>query len=122
VAIPPGLVDLLARHIPADAAEDAFVFPSLAGESPVSYFNVAKRGFKKTHKRAGLDGKGITVHDLRHAAASLLIRQGLTPVEVAAHLGHADSGITLRVYAHLFDPTDTAARIRSAFEVVELSD
>jgi hypothetical protein len=60
VAIPPGLVDLLARHIPAAAAEAAFVFPSNLGTAtPISYFNVANRGFNKVLKLAGLDDKGI---------------------------------------------------------------
>ncbi len=50
------------------------------------------------------------VHDLRHTAASLLIADGVTIPVVSQLLGHADSGITLRVYAHLLkDQLGTAA-------------
>ncbi len=38
-----------------------------------------------------------------------MIRQGLTPVEVANVLGHTDANITLKVYARLFDKPDLAA-------------
>jgi integrase len=65
-------------------------------------------------KAAGLDGKGITVHSLRHAAVSLLAARGLTTVEVATIVGHADSSVTAKVYSHLFDRTDVEARVRAA--------
>lgn len=48
------------------------------------------------------------------ARLTIFIRQGLTPVEVAQVLGHADANITLRVYARLFDKRDVAARVRNA--------
>ena len=39
-------------------------------------------------------------HDLRHAAASLLVTEGV-PVKVAqAILGHANVSTTLNIYAH----------------------
>jgi integrase len=64
--------------------------------------------------REKLPDGGITIHDLRSGAASIRIRQGLTPVEVANVLGHADSSITLKVYARVFDKRDAAARVRAA--------
>ena len=65
--------------------------------------------WKPLLKKAGLP-QGTRFHDLRHSAASLLIAEGV-PVPVVSHLlGHADSGITLRVYAHLLgDQHGTAA-------------
>jgi integrase len=56
------------------------------------------------------------VHDLRHAAASVYIASGLTPVDVAALLGHSDASVTLRIYAHLYERSDVAARVRAAQE------
>ena len=40
-------------------------------------------------------------HDLRHAAASLLLAQGVNVKVIAEMLGHAGVRVTLRVYAHL---------------------
>lgn len=40
-------------------------------------------------------------HLLRHGYASMLVtRAKIDPVTVAARLGHADPGMTLRVYSH----------------------
>jgi len=41
------------------------------------------------------------LHDLRHAAASRLIANGLDPVNVASVFGHSNATVTLKVYAHL---------------------
>ncbi len=40
-------------------------------------------------------------HALRHAAASMLLTDGVPMKSVSAMLGHADVSTTLRVYAHL---------------------
>jgi Phage integrase family len=42
------------------------------------------------------------VHDLRHACASLLIREGASIKAVQHHLGHKSAAITLDRYGHLF--------------------
>jgi integrase len=41
------------------------------------------------------------MHDLRHTAASQLIRAGVDVVQVAAHLGHSSPTTTLNTYAHI---------------------
>jgi integrase len=109
------LVNLFAGVIPADAEEDDFVFHAKGNpKRPLSYWNFRSRGFVPALKEAKLDGKGITVHHLRHAAVSMMAWSGLTMVEVAAIIGHADSSVTAKVYAHLFDRTDVEARVRAA--------
>jgi len=108
-----GLVDLLLSIKPEDATDVSFVFASKSG-NPLSYWNVRRRGFVTALEAAGLAGRGITVHDLRSAAASILVAQGLSPVDVASVLGHQDANITLRVYAKLFAPRDVADRVRAA--------
>ena len=57
---------------------------------------------------AALADVSITVHGLRHSAASATIRQGMTPVQVSRILGHSKPSITLDVYSHEF-PDDLAA-------------
>jgi integrase len=41
------------------------------------------------------------MHALRHYYASVLLADGVSIKELAAYLGHADPGFTLRVYAHM---------------------
>lgn len=118
VPLSPGLVDLFVQLKPENARETDFVFATRPGGKPIEYWNFRRRGFVPALEKAGLAGRGITIHDLRSAAASILIRQGLTPVEVADILGHADANITLRVYARLFDKRDTADRVRAAQSVI----
>jgi integrase len=111
VPLTPGLVDVLVRLKPEDATDEQFVFAGKRGR-PVSYWNVRNRGLARAAELAGLEG--VSVHDLRHAAASLHISSGLSAVDVAAVLGHNDASTTLKVYAHLFDRSDVDARIRAA--------
>lgn len=109
------LVDLFARIIPADAAEQDFVFHAKGNpRRPLSYWNFRHRGFEPALKEAGLEGHGITIHQLRHAAVSMYAWSGMTNVEVAAIVGHGDPGVTAKVYSHLFDRSDVEARARAA--------
>ncbi len=68
------------------------------------------------HKRwdAGRTAAGLPTvrfHDLRHAAASMMIHAGWSVTQVAKQLGHADPAMTLRVYSHLWpDSYDDAIR------------
>ena len=56
-------------------------------------------------RKAGLP-ESTRYHDLRHGAASLLLSQGVPVPAVSNLLGHRDSSITLRVYAHMIDGMD----------------
>jgi len=47
----------------------------------------------------------VTFHDLRHTYASMLAQQGVDLLSIAKLLGHADTRITARHYAHLCDDT-----------------
>ena len=58
-----------------------------------------KKGFGKACERAGLEG--ITPHTLRHTAASWMAIAGVPMFEIAKYMGHTDSRITEKKYAHL---------------------
>jgi integrase len=60
------------------------------------------RALKAAHA-ADSDFPHVTVHDLRHTAASLAISAGATPKAVQRMLGHASAAMTLDVYADLFE-------------------
>lgn len=58
-----------------------------------------RRRFRDLIERASVTP--ITVHDLRHTCASLLLAAGVPVVEVSRLLGHARPAITLNTYAHV---------------------
>ena len=70
------------------------------------------REFHRAAEGAGVPR--IRFHDLRHTAASLLIRHGVSAQVVGDRLGHADPGITLRVYAHLYEEQRREAAVSLA--------
>jgi integrase len=115
IPLAPELVDLFARIIPPDAGSEDYVFHA-RGEAgrPLSYHNFRVRGFRPALALADLAGKGITIHSLRSAAASLYAARGITDVELATVLGHADANVTRRVYTKLFDPKTVHDKIRTA--------
>jgi integrase len=47
--------------------------------------------------------KRLTLHKLRHTFASLLLSRGVPITKVSRLLGHRDSMITLKVYAHFIE-------------------
>lgn len=55
------------------------------------------RSFRHRVEKAGLTG--VNFHALRHAHATMLLRQGFPAHLVSRRLGHSDVAITLRVYA-----------------------
>lgn len=57
--------------------------------------------FVKAYKQVGVEH--MTIHDLRHTAASLMVASGANVKVVQRQLGHASASMTLDVYADLFD-------------------
>ena len=60
-------------------------------QSPTHYF-------KKFGQRYG--GKVSHPHKLRHSSASIAITNGADVVSVSERLGHSDTAVTLKMYAH----------------------
>ncbi len=59
------------------------------------------RYFKKFGQRHGIED--FHPHKLRHTSASLAITNGADVVSVSERLGHSDTAVTLRMYAHAND-------------------
>ena len=57
-----------------------------------------RKAFHQILDRAELHRRGP--HQMRHTFASLLLQAGVPITYVSRQLGHRDSAITLRVYAH----------------------
>ena len=109
-----------ARHIPLTAGGRA-LFERLAADrrngaallrrdgeawKPATY----QRGFKAALKAAGLED--VSLHELRHSYASTMVRAGAPLIVVARALGHADTRMVDKHYAHLA-PSYVADVIRS---------
>ena len=116
VAFPSFLTDLIAQQC-AGKRPDDLVFATANGNHVRRATQGERTWFKSALKAAKLES--MTVHDLRHTAASLAISSGANVKAVQRMLGHASAAMTLDVYANLFDDDldslanrlDDAARI-----------
>jgi integrase len=87
----------LEDRIKARRWEDSgHVFTSAVG-TPLEASNTVHR-FQKRLAAAGLPR--MTVHDLRHAAASLMEAMGIPPRTRMEYLGHSQIALTLGTYTH----------------------
>jgi integrase len=85
------------------------VFSTSTGR-PLDGNNLRTRSFARLLTRAGLPP--MRFHALRHAAATLLMAEGVPIKVISEVLGHSDVTTTLRIYAHAL-PTaqDQAAAV-----------
>jgi integrase len=67
--------------------------------NPVERIDLMRRHFLPLLHAAGL--APMRVHDLRHTAATPLLRQGVHPKVVAEMLGHSQISMTLDAYSHV---------------------
>ncbi|WP_119068717.1 tyrosine-type recombinase/integrase [Rubrobacter indicoceani] len=110
IRLTPGSAKALHRHS-ARQAEEKLKLGSLyrdhglvfAGEigNLINPSNLRQRSFTPLLTEAGLAGKGVTFHDLRHTCASLLFQRNVHPKFVQELLGHASVAITLDTYSHM---------------------
>ncbi|HEX5466219.1 MAG TPA: site-specific integrase, partial [Candidatus Limnocylindrales bacterium] len=81
------------------------VFTSTVG-TPMDGIAVTRR-FQAVLDRVGLPKQRF--HDLRHACASLLLAQGVSPRVVMETLGHSQISLTLNTYSHVIPALGRAA-------------
>jgi integrase len=116
--VAPSLLHLLREHRMASRFKgpDDFVFASRTG-TPLGCRNIVRRGLEVAVRDAKIaDEPRLNFHALRHTCASMLIAQGLTPAHAAAQLGHANPGITLRTYVHIFGKAASREAVRAALQ------
>lgn len=89
-------VRVLKEHRKASDSEWLFTSPD---GRPLRRSNFIRRQWREAMDRAGVCH--IRFHDLRHTAASLLLRAGVHPKVVQERLGHANITLTLSLYSHL---------------------
>lgn len=74
------------------------VFPSSIG-TPLQA-GYPEKTCKRIYATIGLDDS-FTFHNLRHTSASIMLKNGMSLVEVSKYLGHASPVITAQIYAHV---------------------
>jgi len=107
---------LATRMCAPEWEDNDLVFATLTGK-PLHPDNVDRniRAIQRKANKAatgeGETGKAkvlpdFSVHDLRHTHASHLLAEGWNVPKVSRRLGHANPGITMRIYAHALPDTD----------------
>jgi len=89
-------------------ADQTLVFTTSIG-TPLEPRNVL-RSFHGLCDRAEV--RRVRIHDLRHAAASFLLLQGVDLRVVMGTLGHSRLATTSDLYTHLLEPVQRAAADR----------
>jgi len=115
VRLPRFLVELLGEHLALQArGPDDLVFTAPLG-GPLRERKFLHGQLKPAARRASLP-EGLRAHDLRHTAASLLIREGASVKAVQRSLGHKSAVMTLDRYGHLWpdELEDLAERLDRA--------
>jgi integrase len=84
---------------------ETLVFGTIDGD-PIAPNNLSRdwRRFVRARKLPA-----VSFHALRHSHASALIASGVDLLTVSRRIGHGSPVVTLRIYGHLFEKTDTPA-------------
>jgi len=96
VALPPGVIAALRRHLSEHEVDDGLLFPGPNG-GPLWPSTV------RAELAEACESAGVTVvrpNELRHTAATLLAEAGLSPHQVADILGHRSTRMVDAVYRH----------------------
>ncbi len=109
IPIPAEVLDRLHQHRKTQAEErlkagpkwsdHCLVFCNPKGE-PLDRQNLHRRHLRPLLKGAGV-ATGLTLYDLRHSCATLMLGAGIHPKVVSERLGHSSIAITLDVYSHV---------------------
>jgi len=86
--------------------DEGFIFSSSIG-TPVDFQNIRNQYFKPMLKRLGLPD--IRLYDLRHTAATILLKQKVSPKVVQERLGHSTIMLTMDTYSHVLEGMQQAA-------------
>jgi len=91
VGLPEFVVEALER---LDRHESEYVFHTVKGTVPTKqHLHRVLRGLRRQ-----ADVSIVSLHSLRHLNASLALSRGVPLPDVSRHLGHANPGVTAKVY------------------------
>ena len=104
IALSPATVVLLRKHRRQQAEDRLRAGPAWHDETLVfattlgTPIQTIRRSWAKVVK---LSGVRVRFHDLRHAHATLMLKQGIHPKIVQERLGHSRIEVTLNTYSHV---------------------
>ena len=104
ISLPARAVDVLVPLV-VGKARDELVFTSAQG-GPVRHRNFYTRTWVPTMAALGLEDPRPSIHDLRHAHASILVSRGVPMMAVKERLGHDSIATTDKLYAFLAPRVD----------------
>ena len=108
LSLPQRALEALVRHCGGrNNPTTGYLFATASGK-PVDLSNFYRWSWRPALRRAGLP-ETLTPHQLRHGAASLLLNQNVPVPVVSRYLGHANPGVTMKIYAHMIDGTSGMA-------------
>jgi integrase len=107
LTLPRTALESLVRLCNGSTNPTGYLFATANGK-PVDVSNFYKWSWRPALRKAGLP-ESITPHQLRHGTASLLLNQNVPVPVVSKYLGHANPGVTMKVYAHMIDGTSGIA-------------
>lgn len=110
IALDPTTVEALREH-PRYGAH-VFMWPEGREIDP----NLITKWFRKHMKAAGLPP--IRLHDLRASYITAAIETGVPPQVIAARVGHANTSITMNIYARVIGGADEDAATRVAAAIL----
>lgn len=82
----------------AKRKDSPFIFPGRGGDG---YLKDPRAAMERIREAANLPGSFRMLHGLRHHYASMLVSEGVDLYVVSKLLGHSDSTLTAKRYAHL---------------------
>jgi len=94
--------------------ERGLVFPAARGG--VIGHSEAWRIWNQLLKAIGLPRLSYRLYDLRHAAASLFIEQGMLPKKIQTIMGHSSIKMTFDLYGHLWENLEADAEAMAQIE------
>ena len=101
LSVPAAVASRLGDHIDRyQMPSDGFLFVTETGSLPLRT-NFNRRVFAPAVQAARLDGRGITLRQLRHTGASLMLDAGMALQDVSQRMGHAQPSTTFDRYSHL---------------------
>ena len=110
IPLPEELVrELKATMLRRGASPKDPVFPLEEGGSERLDFGRFYRAWDNALKAAGLPKRAYKPHELRHTFATRALAAGVPVPTLSKLLGHADSTVTMKVYAHVIAETETQA-------------
>lgn len=93
--------------IAAKSSDSAYVWSQNADHVSPWRPDRVTHSFERIREQAGLPH--VRFHHLRHFAATMMLSSGVDVRTAAGRLGHADSSVTLRTYAHVLEQRDREA-------------